>query len=765
EWLDENNQAIDNQAITQVAQSGVYTLLVTDGTTGCTDSSTVSITADEDLPTASITFDGLLNCQTTALTLDGSSSSSANNNSGFEWLDENQTSLSTDETLVVSNPGFYTLVITDLENGCANTTQVEVTQDLEPPIADAGPDGSLTCTEPTATLDGSNSAGSALSYEWLDASNQLVSSDPLVQVTQPGAYTLLVTDGENGCMASSVVTVSSNATPPTASIALPEILTCQNTPVFLDGTNSTSNSGTITYAWMDASGNLISENGQLSSTMPGMYTLEVTDPENGCSDTAEVEVLQDIEAPIILMDADPSIIDCNTSSVVLDASASSPFGDISFGWSTLDGSILSGEQTPSPEVDQAGTYILTIVNLSNGCTATDSILITENLAAPIAGIETPQTLTCLVTEFQLDASGSSTNGDFAYSWTSTPPGGILSGANTLTPLINASGTYTLTVLNNENGCSAETSIPVDQDIYPPIAIAGVFDQFDCLTESVSLTGEGSSQGPAFTYQWTGNGPIDDGTTLWPTVYQAGAYQLWVTDQSNGCVDSVLLQVEENPNMPVGLEADITAPACSGDLGSLEITFVEGGQAPYSYSIDDGAVFSQTSYFPELESGTYTVLVQDAIGCEYEETLSIPFVNELDINLPTAVTLDLGDSYELNAQINVPINEIDTIIWSPTEGLSCLDCLDPVVGPISEALRYAVTIVTLNGCQISAEISLQLDKTREVFMPNVFSPHNEDGINDVFMIFGNTTKIKAINTFQIFDRWGEMVFEAQHFQAN
>lgn len=74
-------------------------------------------------------------------------------------------------------------------------------------------------------------------------------------------------------------------------------------------------------------------------------------------------------------------------------------------------------------------------------------------------------------------------------------------------------------------------------------------------------------------------------------------------------------------------------------------------------------------------------------------------------------------------------------------------------------------IHLNGCQASAEINLRLQKTREIFIPNIFTPHNEDGFNDVFMIFGNNDKIKQINTFRIFDRWGELVYEANNFLAN
>ena len=397
--------------------------------------------------------------------------------------------------------------------------------------------------------------------------------------------------------------------------------------------------------------------------------------------------------------------------------------------------------------------------------ATDSIIIGENFDTPVALIEAPQMLNCLVNETAIDATGSSANGDYTYSWTSNPVGGIVSGANSLEPVVNAPGTYTLLILNNENGCTVESSILVDQDITPPVAMATVTDQFDCLTENVTIDGTGSSQGGNFVYQWMGGGIIDNGFSLTPTVYQSGNYQLLVTNQENGCTASTQINVLENTNEPVGFTYEMIPPDCFGNEGSIEVLTIEGGETPYLYSIDGGENFSQIPNFSFLEPGSYPVLVQDANGCEYEEMITVPSIPEIEVSLEPEVLLNLGDDYGLNAVINFPEMEIDTIIWSPSEGLSCADCLNPEITGITEGGQYTVTVIHENGCQTSDEIILRVGKSRDIFIPNVFSPHNEDGYNDIFMIYGDNDKIKEINTFRIFDRWGEVVFEANNFQAN
>jgi gliding motility-associated-like protein len=53
----------------------------------------------------------------------------------------------------------------------------------------------------------------------------------------------------------------------------------------------------------------------------------------------------------------------------------------------------------------------------------------------------------------------------------------------------------------------------------------------------------------------------------------------------------------------------------------------------------------------------------------------------------------------------------------------------------------------------------------IYIPNVFSPWKEDGDNDVFFIFASDKQIAQIDRFQVFDRWGEMVFTDSNFQPN
>ena len=75
----------------------------------------------------------------------------------------------------------------------------------------------------------------------------------------------------------------------------------------------------------------------------------------------------------------------------------------------------------------------------------------------------------------------------------------------------------------------------------------------------------------------------------------------------------------------------------------------------------------------------------------------------------------------------------------------------------------LTIVDKNGCEADASILIRVLET-QIFVPNVFSP-NGDGVNDYFTVYGNSDQIEIIESMDIFDRWGNLVFESTNMTIN
>ena len=81
----------------------------------------------------------------------------------------------------------------------------------------------------------------------------------------------------------------------------------------------------------------------------------------------------------------------------------------------------------------------------------------------------------------------------------------------------------------------------------------------------------------------------------------------------------------------------------------------------------------------------------------------------------------------------------------------------------EDIVYSLTVVDTNGCEGFDDVLIEVDKNRNVYIPNTFTP-NGDGTNDVFRVYAGVG-VNRITKFQVFDRWGESVFEATDLIPN
>jgi gliding motility-associated-like protein len=57
----------------------------------------------------------------------------------------------------------------------------------------------------------------------------------------------------------------------------------------------------------------------------------------------------------------------------------------------------------------------------------------------------------------------------------------------------------------------------------------------------------------------------------------------------------------------------------------------------------------------------------------------------------------------------------------------------------------------------------VQKTKPVYIPNVFSPNN-DGVNDVFFIQAGN-QVARVRSFLVYSRWGETVHQYYDFLPN
>ena len=134
-------------------------------------------------------------------------------------------------------------------------------------------------------------------------------------------------------------------------------------------------------------------------------------------------LLPEVPAPVATV-ASPLDLDCTNDIIVLDASASSSGVEFTYQWTTTDGNILSGANTLTPEVDEAGTYQLEIFNITNACIGTTSVEVISNLNLPSADAGSGGSIDCVNSLITLNGAGSQ-GPEFTYLWT-TGDGNIIS---------------------------------------------------------------------------------------------------------------------------------------------------------------------------------------------------------------------------------------------------------------------------------------------------------------------------------------------------
>lgn len=724
-----------SQSVT-VTQPGTYTVSVTDAF-GCSGSGSVQVNL---FPQPQPTIQGVPSfCVGNTPTL-----SSASPFASYVW-----STGSTQPQITVSIAGTYSLTITD-DNGCIAATSRDVTTNPLPVFSISGSD--FFCTGAATTL---SVPGTFAGYQWSGGQQT-----PQISASTPGNYAVTVTN-QFGCVASQSIQVA-QVNLPISDAGPARELTCNNPVATLGGTG-TSQGGGYSYLWSGPG--ITAANATLRQpqvNVSGAYQLIVTDVLYGCQSILSGVNVADLTALPAISAAALDTLDCVTPSIVISGNGSATGANFSYQWLNAAGVPISGANQLNYTTAQPGQYTLRVINTYSGCVSERPVVVAQDIQLPVAEAGAPRHLNCIVTADALDGSSSASRPDMAYLWT-TVGGNIVSGSTGIAPVINRPGRYILRVTNQRNGCVSTDSVTVTQDIAVPTALAGQDQEIDCLHPTVQINGTGSSIGAIMRYEWllAGSSAIIS-NSLALDVASPGTYTLRVVNTQNGCSASDLVIVSENPERPRALQPVLDNPTCFGDTdGSILIGGVTGGTPPYMYSVN-GAAFRAQTFYPNLGGGTYSLVVQDATGCELAMEVSLPQGNDLVLDLGPDQFIRLGQRANVQAQYNIPENEVASFQWGATDSLPCDGCLQFEVRPFNTVI-YSATLVDNNGCRITDDVTIFVANPREVFIPNAFSPNN-DGTNDRLMVFAGED-VAYIRSFQVFNRWGESVFEVYNFPPN
>ncbi|MEL6943727.1 MAG: T9SS type B sorting domain-containing protein, partial [Bacteroidota bacterium] len=547
-------------------------------------------------------------------------------------------------------------------------------------------------------------------------------------------YTLLVTDANN-CTIEEEVEIGQPMNPIEATFDQTFTSCFGESNGSLEVTATGGSGINYTFLW---------SNGQARPTASNLrtetYTVTITD-QNMCSQTFESPRVE--EHPEFVININFDIPTCNgfedgtAGATVREGGTGSGY---QFEWNTGDeGFLLQG-------IRGGRTYELTVTD-DQGCQGIESRPLPQ--PDPIV-IELDSTDVICFGEGSGSVNVTNVSGGnmgYSFLWNN--------GATTRLVDSLRTGTYSVTVTDTL-GCVGFASVGVTQ----PTALEASFNVrenscFDGADGQITANIKGGI--PTYQLLWS----TDEKTSTISSL-TSGTYVLTVTD-NNGC--ELITPVDVGQPEPIEIEIEPGEITCAGGRDGEFTVMALGGTTPYTYSLDNRSFTSNTTFLG-LSAGDYDVYVKDRNGCIQIANTELFDPEPFEVFIfpqEDFVEIEFGKEIQLFANASNNIGAVE-YVWTtsyPDSTITCTECTDPFVQPES-TIYYELYGIDEAGCEATDRIQIRVAKFRKTRVPTGFTP-NGDLLNDKLLVHG-TAGTKVL-TFQVFDRWGELLYEAADFDVN
>lgn len=681
---------------------------------------------------------------------------------GYEWTFQGSPPVKTDTNFITRFfPDTTTITvklkITDI-NGCEDSSFLPVKIELPASKPNFSPAVQFICVNTLATFADSSKTfptNPVVKWTWFfdnigDPGNDTVMTAPPFQFKylRGGIYDVkLITEDKFGCIDSLEKKSAVRVFEPDARFTTKDTMVCLNTPVVFE--NFSSNApGAVQFKWSFGDGRTSDKDQPtISYSKAGRYDIQLVliDPY-GCPDTLlrpGYVVAADAKADFMMSD---SFTTCPPFLVQFTNKSASNFVNL---WDFGNGN-FSSLINPAHTFTKSGDFTVKLKILGNGGCA-DSVSKKVLIRGPQGIIRYTPLENCAPMSVQFNSTAVNTKN---YVWDFSDGITRITSDSFVTHTYQGPGRYLpRVILEDGKGCQipilgSDTIIVNDT----PVVVAGP-NPIVCLGQSVTLQATGG-----ISYRWDAhstlsctncNSPL--ATPAVPTVYRVTA-----TD-AKGCVgtDTALVRVMLPGQLSVGLGDTL----CVGE----SIQLVAGGFARYSWSPTTG--LSNPNIPNPIARPTtttnYVVTATDTLNC-FTSTATVPVtvypIPKIDI-VETVIKANVGVVLPLKS---VASADVSKYLWTPATGLSCTTCKEPLV-TVQTKISYTAQVSNDAGCVASDQLRIEPTCTGEsIFVPNTFSP-NADGNNDLFYPRGSG--VSRIKYLQIFNRWGELVFERKDFVLN
>ncbi len=385
---------------------------------------------------------------------------------------------------------------------------------------------------------------------------------------------------------------------------------CNNTVVNFTNISS-PNPTSSSWDYGDGSPLDVRKNGQHTYTLPGTYTVTLTNTFAGCNGIVSKQIY--IVNPPVASFTGTNLNSCKAP--LTSSFTNTSTGATSWTWNFGDGS-QSNLQNPPPHTYNAlGNFQVTLnASSASGC-STNATPVTVNIQQPTVSFNNPMTFFgCAPYVFTPVANISAVDGVAIYSWNFG--NGNTSNAALAPPQTYAAGSWTITLtITTNGGCTATATgvvlvgsakpTPVDFNFIPASACVASGVQFTALTPST-----------ANKWYWDfGDGNTDNTNNPSPiySYLKPGTFNVELTEYNNGCWDTISHAIVVNPPLA---NFKITT-VCGSDNAFIFTDNSLGPVTTYLWNFNDGTTSSSpgpvTHTFPAGPPQTYNVTLTATTG--------------------------------------------------------------------------------------------------------------------------------------------------------